>query len=94
MKKICSKTVSITSDASKFTIQKVTDFVKISRSFQSNVFLCKNGVTLHAKKLTCLVTFFMMLRKGESFLLITEGADADSAIQQLLHQLLPSKATT
>ncbi|RXY98638.1 HPr family phosphocarrier protein [Fictibacillus sp. S7] len=94
MKKICSKTVSMTQDASKFTIQKITNFVNISRSYQSNVFLCKNGVTLQAKKLSCLVTFFMMLRKDESFVLITEGADADSAIQQLLQQLTPSQATT
>ncbi|MDN4525224.1 HPr family phosphocarrier protein [Fictibacillus fluitans] len=93
MKKICSKTVSMTQDASKFTIQMITDFVNISRSYQSNVFLCKNGITLQAKKLSCLVTFFMMLRKDESFLLITEGPDADSAIRQLLQQLTPSQAT-
>lgn len=94
MKKICSKTISISHDASKFTIQKITEFAHSATSFQSNVFLCKNGVTLQAKKLTCLVTFFLMLRKDETFMIVTEGSDADTALKQLCQQLFPVQITT
>ncbi|EIT87289.1 hypothetical protein A374_00874 [Fictibacillus macauensis ZFHKF-1] len=93
MKTICSKSISLTQGASTFTIQKMTDLAHSLQAFQSNVFLCKNGITLQAKKLSGLVSFFLTLRKGESFLLITEGADAQPAIDQVMKYFSLPQAT-
>lgn len=51
-----------------------------AKSINSQLFLSKNGHTVHASGLSQLVSFFLTLKEGDSFLYIVEGADAESAM--------------
>lgn len=66
-----------------FTIEKIYRFFKKIRSCRSNLFLSKQGLLINVKTFASLVSFFLMLKKGDSFLLIFEGADADQALESL-----------
>ncbi|MBS4210246.1 HPr family phosphocarrier protein [Bacillus sp. FJAT-50079] len=64
-------------------LEKVYQLFNKVKSYQSNLFLCKNGLFTKGKTLVSLVSFFLTLRKGDSFVLILEGIDADQAVEVL-----------
>ncbi|MBY6035602.1 hypothetical protein KUV80_03020 [Fictibacillus nanhaiensis] len=77
MKQICSKKVKVTA---KYTVNKALEIMQSAKNINSQLFLCKNGITVQASGLSQLVSFFLTLKEGDSFLFIFEGADAESAM--------------
>ncbi|WP_026677626.1 HPr family phosphocarrier protein [Fictibacillus gelatini] len=65
------------------TLNLIYRFYKKVQSCQSNVLLCKNGLYSQGKTLTALVSFFLLLKKGDPYLLIAEGEDANKDLQAL-----------
>ncbi|WP_062105574.1 HPr family phosphocarrier protein [Bacillus niameyensis] len=65
------------------TIEKIYQFFNKLKSCQANLFLSKKGLLINGKTLVSLVSFFLMLEKGESYMLIFEGKDADQAVEVL-----------
>jgi phosphotransferase system HPr-like phosphotransfer protein len=77
MKQICSKKVKVTA---KYTVNKALEIMQSAKKINSQLFLAKDGITVHASGLSQLVSFFLTLKEGDSFLYIVEGADAESAL--------------
>jgi phosphotransferase system HPr-like phosphotransfer protein len=83
MKQICSKKVKVTAD---YTVNKAIEIMQSVKRINSRLFLCKDGITLQASGLSQLVSFFLTLKEGDSFLYILEGADAESAMSILIQE--------
>jgi phosphotransferase system HPr-like phosphotransfer protein len=77
MKQICSKKVKVTA---KYTVNKALEIMQSAKKINSQLFLAKDGITVHASGLSQLVSFFLTLKEGDSFLYIVEGADAETAL--------------
>jgi phosphotransferase system HPr-like phosphotransfer protein len=84
MKQICSRKVKVTA---RITVDKALEIMQSAKKLKSRLFLCKDGVAVHAGGLSQLVSFFLMLKEGESFLFIFEGADAESAMNSLTKEM-------
>ncbi|MFC7371155.1 HPr family phosphocarrier protein [Fictibacillus iocasae] len=84
MKNISSRTYSAND---RITVAKAVSLMKTAHKYKSKVFISKEGMTLPAQHLASLVSFFLTLKKGESFLVIAEGSDADAFLDRLQHQL-------
>jgi phosphotransferase system HPr-like phosphotransfer protein len=80
MKQICSRKVKVTA---KITVNKALEIMQAAKKLKSQLFLCKDGITVKASGLSQVVSFFLTLKEGESVLFICEGADAESAMSQL-----------
>jgi len=65
------------------SIHWVYQFFKKVSSYQATLILRKNGLLTYGKTLAAIVTFFLMLKKGDSFMFILEGNDADKAIEAI-----------
>ncbi|WNB93637.1 HPr family phosphocarrier protein [Bacillus sp. NEB1478] len=85
MKQICSKKVKV---SAKFTVNKALEIMQFIKDFNSQLFLSKNGMTVHATGLSQLVSFFLTLKEGDSFLYIIEGADAESAMDKMTNKMV------
>jgi phosphotransferase system HPr-like phosphotransfer protein len=85
MKQICSRKVKV---SAKFTVNKALEIMQFVKDFNSQLFLSKNGMTIHATGLSQLVSFFLTLKEGDSFLYIVEGADAESAMNKMTNKMV------
>ncbi|MDR7072633.1 HPr family phosphocarrier protein [Fictibacillus barbaricus] len=85
MKQICSRKVKV---SAKFTVNKALEIMQFAKDFNSQLFLSKNGMTIHATGLSQLVSFFLTLKEGDSFLYIVEGADAESAMNKMTNKMV------
>ncbi|KZE66328.1 hypothetical protein AWM68_08155 [Fictibacillus phosphorivorans] len=83
MKQICSRKVKVTA---KYTVNKAIEIMQSAKKINSQLFLSKDGITVHASGLSQLVSFFLTLKEGDSFLYIVEGADAESAMSLISPQ--------
>jgi hypothetical protein len=83
MKQICSKKVKVTA---KYTVNKALEIMQSAKNINSQLFLCKDGITVHASGVSQLVSFFLTLKEGDSFLYIFEGADAESAMNLITRE--------
>ncbi|MBZ5753080.1 hypothetical protein [Metabacillus rhizolycopersici] len=59
------------------TLKKIYLFLKKVTDCKTNLFLIKNGLFTNIESLTALVSFFLTLKKGDTFLFILEGESAD-----------------
>lgn len=64
-------------------IGKIYHFFNKVSSYHSNLFLSKGNLLTNGKTFASLVSFFLMLKKGDSFLLILEGNDADQLLDSI-----------
>jgi hypothetical protein len=85
MKQICSRKVRV---RAKYTVNKALEIMQLVKDINSQLFLSKNGLTIHASGLSQLVSFFLTLKEGESFLCIVEGKDAESTMNQISQKTL------
>ncbi|GGB51298.1 HPr family phosphocarrier protein [Fictibacillus barbaricus] len=85
MKQICSRKVKVTA---KYTVNKAIEIMQSAKKINSQLFLCKDGITVKASGLSQLVSFFLTLKEGDSFLYIFEGSDAESAMSLITKELV------
>ncbi|MFC0188370.1 HPr family phosphocarrier protein [Fictibacillus aquaticus] len=83
MKNISSRSYSANG---KITAAKAMSILKTAHKYKNKVFISREGMTLPAQQLASLVSFFLTLKEGESFLVIAEGRDADAFLDHLHHQ--------
>ncbi|MBS4219022.1 HPr family phosphocarrier protein [Bacillus sp. FJAT-49711] len=81
MKVIQSKTLTY---KEPINLEKINEFFNKIKSYQFNLFLSKQGLLTNGKTLASLVSFFLILKQGDSFMLILEGKDANQALESFL----------
>ncbi|EEL46981.1 hypothetical protein BK742_11620 [Bacillus thuringiensis serovar pingluonsis] len=65
------------------TITQIHHFYALMTTFQTNVFISKQGTLTSIKNLSTLVSFFLTVKKRELVLFIFEGIDAKKALRTL-----------
>ncbi|OTY52958.1 hypothetical protein CN272_02050 [Bacillus anthracis] len=65
------------------TITQIHHFYALMTTFQTNVFISKQGTLTSIKNLSTLVSFFLTVKKRELVLFIFEGIDAKRALRTL-----------
>lgn len=80
MKVIRSKMIQYTK---KLELNHLFEFFEKARATQSTIILCKEGLSSDCKNFSNLLSFFLCLKEGDSYLLIAEGNDAEQTIDRL-----------
>jgi hypothetical protein len=75
-------------ESKEITYKEHLSIEKIHRFFvhcKTNLFLVKNGLFTKAETFAAIVSFFLMLKKGDTFLLVLEGEGSD--VNQMINSL-------
>jgi hypothetical protein len=67
-------------ESKEITYKEPLSIEKIHHFFvqcKTNLFLVKNGLYTKAETFAAIVSFFLMLKKGDTFLLVLEGEGSD-----------------
>lgn len=65
------------------TITHIHHFYALMTTFQTSLFISKQGALISIKNLSTLVSFFLTLKKKDFVLFIFEGIDAKRALRTL-----------
>jgi|GEM_PF-5676587 len=66
-----------------FLLKNIVELSKLTMSMKSNIYFHRDQITCNGKSLLGLMSFFMPLKTGDSFILSVDGVDAEQAVEQI-----------